>query len=45
MDQLEGLRHQLDELTLTAKSRAKSATMVGYVIFIWHLIVFIISHF
>ena len=32
MDQLEGLRHQLDELTLTAKSRAKSADMLGYVL-------------
>ena len=31
MDQLEGLRHQLDELTLTAKSRAQTATEVGYV--------------
>ena len=30
MDQLEGLRHQLDELIITAKSRAKSANLVGY---------------
>ena len=29
MDQLEGLRHQLDELTSTAKSRAQTASEVG----------------
>ena len=29
MDQLEKLRHNVDELTLTAKSRARVATEVG----------------
>ena len=34
MDQLEKLRHNIDELTLTAKSRARVASEVGYVLIV-----------
>ena len=41
MDQLEKLRHNVDELTLTAKSRARVASEVGLAVGLIFIMIFV----